>query len=954
MPKLTQESSYWLAVYSHRCLRFFGAVFLALTWLALSAAQAQTTNYTLGTAALLIGPAAGTNSVVLGVTPGDGVWTATTNATWLHLNAANQTGTGGTNVIFSYDSNPGPTRSGTLSIAGQTVTVTQAASTYVAAGTVTTLVASGLDFPFGVAVDGAGNVYFADSGHNAIKEWVAASNTVISLVSSGLYSPWGVAVDSQGNVYFADSGNNAIKEWKVADSNVTTLVSSGLLHPQGLALDAAGNVYFADTLNNAIKEWKVANSNVSAVISSGLDNPYGVAVDGAANIYVANTFYNSIVERTTSHETLALASGLSAPYAVALDGAGNVYFVQDGGTMGERSAANQDVFILASFGTTLPMGVAADGAGNIYVADSDHNAIKELPHAFVDTTPKLESLAGGNDVLPVVLPSTANLLPPFAPFSDQPWLTITGTTNGIVSFAFTASTSNRTATITLLGQNIFVTQGGPNYSLGTTALVEGPSAGLDSVVLAVLPLASSWTNQANASWLHLSQPNQSGTGSTNVIFSFDANPGATRSGGLTISGQTVTVTQAGSTYVPVGTLTTLVPSGVDLDAGLGVDGAGNVYFAGTNNAIQEWSVSNNTFTTLVSSDVLSNTTALTVDSEGDVYVAVGGFGASIDELMPGGSNLTTLFSLPSNFAPPNELALDSVGNVYVAIEFGLVKWTAAGNSLSQLVPYTPKNVAVDIAGNVYYTTIQSYSNLYEVMAEDNATVELPVPSAGAAFNLAVDGSGSVYFTGLEEPIEKWSVADNTLTTLVSAEVFSTAVDRAGNVYCLLFDSLAELPHAFIDPTPKLEGLAAGSDVLPAVVPATANLLPPFAPTSDQSWLTITGITNGAVSFSFTANTGPARTANISLLGQTIPVTQGTVGTPPMLTGVQMLGGNILQFGFSNTQTASLTVLATTNLSLPLSNWTVVGMASNTGPGQFQFTSQPTTNDSQLFYVVRSP
>jgi hypothetical protein len=68
----------------------------------------------------------------------------------------------------------------------------------------------------------------------------------------------------------------------------------------------------------------------------------------------------------------------------------------------------------------------------------------------------------------------------------------------------------------------------------------------------------------------------------------------------------------------------------------------------------------------------------------------------------------------------------------------------------------------------------------------------------------------------------------------------------------------------------------------------------------------------------------------------------------------MLGGNILQFGFSNTQTASLTVLATTNLSLPLSNWTVVGMASNTGPGQFQFTSQPTTNDSQLFYVVRSP
>ena len=46
-----------------------------------------------------------------------------------------------------------------------------------------------------------------------IKEWVAASNTVITLVSSGLSSPRGVAVDGSGNVYIADTGDNAIKEW---------------------------------------------------------------------------------------------------------------------------------------------------------------------------------------------------------------------------------------------------------------------------------------------------------------------------------------------------------------------------------------------------------------------------------------------------------------------------------------------------------------------------------------------------------------------------------------------------------------------------------------------------------------------------------------------------------------------------------------------------------------------
>jgi hypothetical protein len=132
------------------------------------------------------------------------------------------------------------------------------------------------------------------------------------------------------------------------------------------------------------------------------------------------------------------------------------------------------------------------------------------------------------------------------------------------------------------------------------------------------------------------------------------------------------------------------------------------------------------------------------------------------------------------------------------------------------------------------------------------------------------------------------------------------------------------------------------------------LLPPFAPTSDQPWLTITGVTNGIVSFSFTANSGSARTANISLLGQTIPITQGVIGTPPSLTGIQMLRNGVLQFDFTNNPSGSFTVLSTTNLALPMSVWTVVGTASNTAPGQFQFTSQPTTNDSQRFYGVRSP
>jgi hypothetical protein len=48
------------------------------------------------------------------------------------------------------------------------------------------------------------------------------------------------------------------------------------------------------------------------------------------------------------------------------------------------------------------------------------------------------------------------------------------------------------------------------------------------------------------------------------------------------------------------------------------------------------------------------------------------------------------------------------------------------------------------------------------------------------------------------------------------------------------------------------------------------------------------------------------------------------------------------------------VLSTTNLSLPLNNWTVAGSPTNIASGVFQFTTQPTTNDAQRFYTVRSP
>ena len=77
-------------------------------------------------------------------------------------------------------------------------------------------------------------------------------------------------------------------------------------------------------------------------------------------------------------------------------------------------------------------------------------------------------------------------------------------------------------------------------------------------------------------------------------------------------------------------------------------------------------------------------------------------------------------------------------------------------------------------------------------------------------------------------------------------------------------------------------------------------------------------------------------------------------TPPYLTGVTMLNNGAFQMAFSNSIGAPFTVLGSTELDLPLSNWSVLGPATEILPGQFLFTDPQATNDSECFYQVRSP
>jgi hypothetical protein len=279
--------------------------------------------------------------------------------------------------------------------------------------------AARFNWPSGVAVDSAGNVYVADSGNSTIRQVTpgGAVTTLAGLAGSygsadgtggaaRFYGPGGVAVDSAGNVYVADYDNHAIR--KVTPGGVVTTLAglagiggsadgtgsaARFIYPEGVAADSAANGYVADTGNSTIRKvtpggavttlaglagkWGSADGTGSA---ARFYQPFGVAVDSAGTVYVADT-YNHTIRKVT-------------PGGVVTTLAGNASIVDQGGfPIGGYADGTGGA---ARF--YRPNGVAVDSAGNVYVADTDNNTIRKVtPGGAVTTLAGLAGSPGTND-----------------------------------------------------------------------------------------------------------------------------------------------------------------------------------------------------------------------------------------------------------------------------------------------------------------------------------------------------------------------------------------------------------------------------------------------------------------------------------------------------------------------------------------------------------------------------
>jgi sugar lactone lactonase YvrE len=266
---------------------------------------------------------------------------------------------------------------------------------------------------YGVAVDGAGNLYLADGGQLAgtrVRKITASTGIIATIAGNGTsgYSGdggpatsaeincMGIAVDAAGNLYLADFNNQRVRKVSALTGVITTLAGNGTgaysgdgaaatsasLHgPRAVALDAAGNIYIADQFNNAIRMVTAATGIISTIAGTGsfgysgdggpassarLDGPQGVAIDSAGNVYLSdsgNFVAREVIAATGTIHTIA--------------GTGTSGYGGDGGPATQAQLGHL-------------WGIAVDGSNNVYLADWSNQRIRMVSAA----TGNMSTVAG--------------------------------------------------------------------------------------------------------------------------------------------------------------------------------------------------------------------------------------------------------------------------------------------------------------------------------------------------------------------------------------------------------------------------------------------------------------------------------------------------------------------------------------------------------------------------------
>ena len=286
---------------------------------------------------------------------------------------------------------------------------------------------SALNGPEGVAADGFGNIFIADTGNNRVLVYHAGDGTQLAQGSYFLYqlatpgltlnAPNALATDGMGNLYISDVGNSRIV--KVTNAgldgvNVTTtqasVFTSTLQDVTGLAVDPSGNVWCASPQNGAVFELAPSGAVAQVVRTAGsisLYSPSGIAVDAAGDLYITDYVQpagSGIVELTVGGvgQTLSTSLWWLNPTSISLDpGTGDLYVsVQANGGGGlYRLLRKSPTLSFATTAVNTTSGDSPQGATLSNIGNASETVYSASYPANFSSAGAVSNPCSGNEVL---------------------------------------------------------------------------------------------------------------------------------------------------------------------------------------------------------------------------------------------------------------------------------------------------------------------------------------------------------------------------------------------------------------------------------------------------------------------------------------------------------------------------------------------------------------------------
>jgi DNA-binding beta-propeller fold protein YncE len=269
-----------------------------------------------------------------------------------------------------------------------------------------------MEFPAGVAVDSAGNVFVVARGERKVvsfdKQGKLRAQWGPELEGGKEFAiPWAICVDRRGAVYVVDSktaevfkfdpNGKLLSSWSLPDKD------KELPDPERIAVEPSGNILIVDAKNDRVNRYDPSGKLLKRWGSKGredgqFDFPCGVAVDKSGNIFVSEVS-NHRVQKFDSTGRFLLKWGTEGPMRgqfdcpkdMAVDSKGNLFVVDEQNDRIQKFDSNGK--FLAEVGEKSgelhePTGVAVDSAGNVYVADFLENRIQKYRLEGAETPPE--------------------------------------------------------------------------------------------------------------------------------------------------------------------------------------------------------------------------------------------------------------------------------------------------------------------------------------------------------------------------------------------------------------------------------------------------------------------------------------------------------------------------------------------------------------------------------------